>query len=147
MSMRLVVLLVLLLMLAAIFAAPLLAESASTASLLLYSAFSWVCHQRPQRTWCADGYPLAVCVRCLGLYAGALIGAAAGRGFHRRLFLASLAVLGVEWLVEAAGWAGPPAVVRFSAGGLAGFFLVPALWGEHHEPPLRTKWIEGEVGP
>ncbi|MBI3695696.1 MAG: DUF2085 domain-containing protein [Acidobacteria bacterium] len=132
--MRLIVAIALALVLAGVILAPLLAESSSVASLPLYAAFSWICHQRPQRAWTVGGFPLAVCVRCLGLYLGALAGATAGWRFDRRLFLASMAVLAAEWLVEAAGWAGPPALVRFSTGLAAGFFLVPAFWGNTERP-------------
>ena len=133
--MRLILSVALGMVLAGVILAPLLAESSSLASLPLYAAFSWICHQRPQRTWTLGGFPLAVCVRCLGLYTGALAGALAGWRFHRGPFLASMAVLGAEWLVEAAGGAGPPALVRFATGLAAGFLLVPAFWGNIERPP------------
>jgi len=127
--MRLIVAIALGLVLAGVVLAPLLAEWSSVASIPLYAAFSWICHQRPQRTWTLGGFPLAVCVRCLGLYVGGLSGAVAGWSFHRRLFLGSMVAFGVEWLVEAAGWVGPPALLRFASGVATGFFLVPAFWG------------------
>ena len=36
----------------------------------LYQAFSYVCHQQPERSFFIAGQPLAVCARCTGLYAG-----------------------------------------------------------------------------
>ncbi|HYM09095.1 MAG TPA: DUF2085 domain-containing protein [Bryobacterales bacterium] len=134
--MRWIVLTVLVVFVAAIFAAPLLAEASSVAAVPLYAAFSWVCHQRPQRTWLLGAYPLAVCVRCLGIYLGALAGAIAGLRFFRRLFFAAMALLAADWLLEAAGSFLVPSGVRFATGLLLGFFLAPALWGNHYEPPL-----------
>ena len=132
--MRPIVTVVLLVLLAAILAAPLLAEISGVAALPLYAAFSWICHQRPQRTWHLGGYPLAVCVRCLGLYAGALAGAIAGLPFFRRLFFCSMALFAVEWLAETLTLLTPPSLARFLVGLLAGFFLVPALWRNPEAP-------------
>jgi uncharacterized membrane protein len=39
-------------------------------ALTIYRAFSTVCHQLPERSFFIAGHPLAVCARCLGLYAG-----------------------------------------------------------------------------
>ncbi len=39
-------------------------------SLPLYQAFSYVCHQAPERSFFVSGHPLAVCARCTGLYFG-----------------------------------------------------------------------------
>ncbi len=36
----------------------------------LYQAFSYVCHQQPERSFFVARQPLAVCARCTGLYAG-----------------------------------------------------------------------------
>ncbi len=36
----------------------------------LYQAFSYVCHQQPERSFFIAGQPLAVCARCTGLYGG-----------------------------------------------------------------------------
>ena len=57
--------------LAAIFLAPELAARGQTgAARLLYAVFSPVCHQIPGRCFALRGLPLAVCGRCLGVYAG-----------------------------------------------------------------------------
>jgi uncharacterized membrane protein len=136
-SMRLIVFLTLTVLLAAIVAAPLISERSGIAALPIYAAFSWVCHQRPQRTWLVGAFPLAVCVRCLGIYIGALMGAVAGLRFVRPLFGIAMASLAAEWLVEALDLAQPPSAVRFVTGLLAGFFLAPALW-RNPEPPLSV---------
>lgn len=134
-NMRLVVLIGVLLWLAAIISAPLVAEASGAAAAPIYAAFSWVCHQRPQRTWSLGAYPLAVCVRCLGLYAGALAGAVAGLPFSRAWWAWSMVLLAAEWLAEAIGWLDAPSPIRFAAGLAAGFFSVPALWGNREKLP------------
>ena len=39
-------------------------------SEVIYQAFSYLCHQIPERSFHLGGHPLAVCSRCTGLYAG-----------------------------------------------------------------------------
>jgi len=41
---------------------------------IVYAAGSLVCHQIPERSFHLDGAPVAVCARCLGLYAGGVLG-------------------------------------------------------------------------
>jgi uncharacterized membrane protein len=56
---------------ALVFAAP-LAEAAGHRALSwsLYRAFAPLCHQIAERSFYVAGYPLAVCARCGGVYAG-----------------------------------------------------------------------------
>jgi len=54
-------------------AAPLLAPSHPLIALLIRSFFSRLCHQDPGRSFVVDGSPIAVCVRCLGIYCGAAV--------------------------------------------------------------------------
>ena len=143
--MRLTVRIVVFALLAAIVAAPLLARVSSPAALGIYAALSWVCHQRPDRSWHLAGFPLAVCVRCLGIYAGALAGSILGLRFSRRLLLLSLALLGADWLGEAAGWLGPRPMARFAVGLMVGCVLVSALAGEHRAAGLRTLGMRREA--
>lgn len=72
----------------ALIAAPTWAEvpgaAGPTASALTYVAGSFICHQQSERSFHRGAAQLPVCARCLGLYAGASIGAlgwaiAAGR--------------------------------------------------------------------
>jgi uncharacterized membrane protein len=56
-------------------AAPLLSTS-PLVSLAIRKFFSIVCHQDPARSFSIHGAPVAVCVRCLGIYLGAALGAA-----------------------------------------------------------------------
>ncbi|HVG33513.1 MAG TPA: DUF2085 domain-containing protein [Pyrinomonadaceae bacterium] len=54
-----------------IVAAPLLLASGHTAlALPIYEAFSYLCHQLPERSLHLEGQKLAVCSRCTGLYFG-----------------------------------------------------------------------------
>jgi uncharacterized membrane protein len=46
-------------------------------SQLAYAVFHVACHQMPERSFQIEGFPLAVCARCTGLYAGGLLGVAA----------------------------------------------------------------------
>ncbi len=68
-------LLAVLIWLALIVAAPLLVSREHYfSSLVIYRSFSAVCHQMPERSFELFGYPLAVCARCTGIYAGFLLG-------------------------------------------------------------------------
>ena len=58
-----------------IVAAPFLrARGLAFAAQVVYQGFHAACHQMPERSFHLWGYPLAVCARCFGLYAGALVG-------------------------------------------------------------------------
>lgn len=61
--------------LAAVFAAPLLENNGNLAFAdAVYGFFSWLCHQMRERSFLIKGEPLAVCARCLGIYAGIFVG-------------------------------------------------------------------------
>jgi uncharacterized membrane protein len=60
-----------------IFAAPwMMAERRFLASTIIYRGFSAVCHQMVERSFHFHGFPLGVCSRCAGVYAGFVIGLA-----------------------------------------------------------------------
>jgi uncharacterized membrane protein len=61
--------------LAAVVVAPLVASSMMAGGI--YAAAGTVCHQLPDRTLHLAGAPVAVCARCLGLYAGGVLGVGA----------------------------------------------------------------------
>ncbi len=60
--------------LSAVLAAPLLRASGQRLNDFIYLSFSSVCHQIPERSYHLAGNPLAVCGRCLGVYAGFFTG-------------------------------------------------------------------------
>ncbi len=58
-------------LLALVFAAPLLlAGEHARAANAVYTAFSYLCHQMPERSFHLMGHKLGVCARCTGLYSG-----------------------------------------------------------------------------
>ena len=58
-------------------AAPLLAPAHPLGALLVRGFFSALCHQNPARSFWLQGSPAAVCVRCLGIYFGTVVGSLA----------------------------------------------------------------------
>jgi uncharacterized membrane protein len=105
----------------------------------VYAACSFICHQKPERSFHWAAAPWPVCARCSGLYLAAPFGAVAALGslnMKRRLsrrasllWLAAACVptavtLGVEW----AGLAAPSNLVRalsaVPAGAMIAFILI-----------------------
>jgi uncharacterized membrane protein len=113
-------------------AAPLLPAPASA---LIYAAASLVCHQRPERSFHLDAFQLPVCARCVGIYAGAALGAAVAVFVGRprpsslrpdswRIRILTLVALLPTIVTVALEWMGiwyPSNVVRSLAGAPAGF--------------------------
>lgn len=95
----------------------------------LYMGFSAACHQIPGRSFHLEGFPLAVCARCFGLYAGAAAGVLfypLARGFVRR------EAPGRVWLLAAA----VPTTVDFALG----FF---GVWENTHLSRFLTAVLLG----
>jgi uncharacterized membrane protein len=119
--------------LAAIFLAPYLRSRAMDASAsFLYALFAPVCHQIPSRSFSFCGFPLAVCARCLGIYAGFLAGLSAYpfvRGFSRisvpagRLFLLLSLPIGLDFAGGVFGLWNSPNGLRFATGLVWGVLL------------------------
>jgi uncharacterized membrane protein len=117
----------------AIFLAPeLRARGAGAASSFLYACFSPICHQIPERSFHLHGFPLAVCSRCLGIYAGFLAGLAfypIGRGFSRislprgRLFLLLSLPIGADFAGSLLGLWESSNPIRFATGLVWGVIL------------------------
>lgn len=82
--------------LAAIILAPYLRSRGNPAFPFVYACFSPVCHQQPARSFFLFGFPLAVCARCFGIYAG-FLGGLIAYPFQRGL--ASVRPLSVRLLV------------------------------------------------
>ncbi len=117
----------------AIFLAPVLqSRDAGRAASLIYAVFSPTCHQIPDRCFSLQGYPMAVCGRCLGVYLGFLAGLLAYpfiRGFsklelpHARTFLLFSAPIGVDGLAGILGIWASPIGLRLATGSLWGTVL------------------------
>jgi uncharacterized membrane protein len=104
-------------------AAPLLAShGAPIAELALSAFFSKLCHQRPDRVLYLFGAPTAVCVRCLGIYAGAAIGGLfrVSHSFARRSLGAALALNILDVAAEKLGLHGNMPLLRLLIGATLG---------------------------
>ena len=127
--------------LGAIVGAPLLQSSGhADFALKIYRAFSFVCHQIPERSFHLYGSQFAVCSRCTGIYAGIALAALAYpliRSLKRTdtprlvwLFLAA-APLGIDWSLGYFSIWQNNHVSRFATGFLLGavaiFFILPGL--------------------
>lgn len=100
-------------------AAPLLAAGHPLATLLIRDFFAAVCHQQPARSFMLAGAPVAVCVRCLGIYCGAAAGAATGSKARRGLLACALMLNAVDVCTALLHWHGNLPGTRFALG----FFL------------------------
>jgi uncharacterized membrane protein len=124
-----------------IIAAPLLMAHGYTAlGLAIYDGFGKLCHQLPERSLHLEGNKLAVCSRCLGLYAGFALSVLLyplARSLNRvdtprRLWLL-LAVLpiGVDWSLGFFGLWANTHLSRFMTGALfsavAAVYVLPGL--------------------
>jgi uncharacterized membrane protein len=127
-------------------------------SLTIYRAFSYVCHQIPERSFFIAGHPFAVCSRCSGLYAGftvAVIAYPFVRSLRRTeapprkwLFLAAVP-LAIDFAVGYLGIWNNTHSSRFATGALLGavavFYVLPGFmdlslraWGAPRDDSLRT---------
>lgn len=127
--------------LSAILAAPnLMCSGYEWCALILYRAFALICHQQRERSfhWC--GWPLAVCVRCTGIYAGAMLGLLIYPWWGRldvvrlpakRYLLFALALLTLDWGLGVAGLfvhnTASRLVTGLIAGTVAAFYVLPGL--------------------
>lgn len=99
--------------------------------LTIYRAFSYVCHQIPERSFYLEGHPFAVCARCTGLYAGFALATAA---YPVVRSLRQLEAPPRKWLFIAAA----PLAVDFALG----FF---GIWANTHFSRLATGILLGSV--
>jgi uncharacterized membrane protein len=106
--------------LAAIAVAPLAASAARPEGWFLYEAFRPLCHQDPQRSWHLQGFPWAVCARCLGVYSGLLLAAVFGLRLPAKALAVALGLLGASWVAEFTGLGAPSGGIRFGTGLLLG---------------------------
>jgi uncharacterized membrane protein len=101
-------------------AAPMLAGSYPLAALLIRNFFSVLCHQDPNRSFLLGGAPVAVCVRCLGIYWGVAVGALVRLRMGRRLLAVALALNLADVATGVLHWHGNLPVFRFFLGLMVG---------------------------
>ena len=83
----------------------------SSAASAIYTAGSFICHQRPERSFSIAGGKMPVCARCTGLYASAalaaplvwLFGAGGSSGRARTVFALAALPTVATWLLEFSG--------------------------------------------
>jgi uncharacterized membrane protein len=124
-----------------IVAAPLLlAGGHTTLALPIYEAFSYLCHQLPERSLHLEGHKLAVCSRCTGIYFGFALSVLLyplARSLKRVdtphvgwLLLATLPIV-VDWALGVTGLWDNTHLSRFLTGALFGttaaVYVVPGL--------------------
>jgi uncharacterized membrane protein len=99
--------------------------------LTIYRAFSYVCHQIPERSFFVEGHPFAVCARCTGLYAGFTVATIA---YPLVRSLRQTNAPPRKWLFMAAA----PLAIDFTVG----FF---GIWNNTHFSRLATGALLGSV--
>jgi uncharacterized membrane protein len=122
-------------LLAAVFAPSLLAASHPLAALLIRSFFAHLCHQIPGRSLVVDGAPIAVCVRCLGIYCGTALAAILPiQRLHARQWLATALLLNLsDVLAQTLHCYGNLPLSRFCLGVLLGFAAATVLCSSANE--------------
>jgi len=127
--------------LAAIVGAPLIQSLGHPAfAFKIYRAFSFVCHQIPDRSFHLAGYKFAVCSRCTGIYSGLAL-ATLSYPLVRSLkqpvtpnliwLFVAVAPLAIDWSLGYFSVWQNNHVSRFSTGALFGatavFYILPGL--------------------
>jgi uncharacterized membrane protein len=101
-------------------AAPLLAATHPLTAMLIRSFFSSLCHQDPARSFVIDGSPVAVCVRCLGIYWGTPVGMLLRPKKAPTLLAIAMALNLLDVATGAIHWHGNLPLTRFLLGLLLG---------------------------
>lgn len=112
----------------------------SNASTPLYTFFSYICHQMPERSLHLAGHQLAVCSRCFGVYLGLLAGISVYplwrsvdeiESIPRLWLFLSLIPIAIDWSLTVFGIWENTHVSRFLTGLILGVacatYMVPAL--------------------
>lgn len=123
-----------------IFAPIALASGSEIVSQPLYSFFSYICHQKPERSFHVAAHHFAVCTRCFGVYFGLLLGFVIYplwrsidniEPFPRFWLFLALVPAAIDWSLGIFGIWGNTGWSRFFTGLILGVacatFIVPAL--------------------
>ena len=124
----------------------------NTVSSSIYSFYSYICHQMPDRSLHLAGHPLAVCTRCFGVYFGLLAGLSIYPLWRRVddieplprfwLFL-SLVPIAVDWSLTVFGVWENTHLSRFLTGLILGTacatYIVPAVVEIRRNLSLRRR--------
>jgi uncharacterized membrane protein len=123
-------------------AAPVLAGSYPLAALLIRNFFSQLCHQDPNRSFLLGGAPVAVCVRCLGIYWGVAVGALVRLRMGRRLLGLAVVLNVADVATGALHWHGNLPVFRFFLGLMLGVGVGAVLFFPEGLGPVRSSPLE-----
>ncbi|MCA1589957.1 MAG: DUF2085 domain-containing protein [Acidobacteria bacterium] len=107
----------------------------------VYSFFSHVCHQIPERSLFLGDHPFAVCSRCFGVYAGLLSGVIAyplwrqideTESLNKLWLFLALIPIGIDWTLGVFGVWENNHVSRVLTGAILGAacatYIVPAIF-------------------
>ncbi len=101
------------------------------AAFAIRKFYSVVCHQDPARSWWFWGAPVAICYRCLGIYAG--VAAGAWWRAPRPMLIRSTTIFAfanaLDVATELAGWHGNVPWVRLLLGAMLGVSLAALIAG------------------
>ena len=127
-------------------AAPVLATHGHQLFALAIAAFfSKLCHQHPDRSLILFGAPIAVCARCLGIYAGAVFGGMLQieRRTAIRLFACAVLLNCTDVVAEHIGLHGNMPLPRLLIGALAGLSAAAVLTAlpEDATPPEKLSGL------
>jgi uncharacterized membrane protein len=122
--------------------APLLAATHPLTALVIRSFFSRLCHQDPARSFVIGGSPVAVCVRCLGVYCGVAVGMflRMGKVSAFRLLAAAMLLNLVDVGSGMLHWHGNMPVTRFWLGLLLGIAAGAILFLERLDLQALSGW-------
>jgi uncharacterized membrane protein len=109
------------------------------AAISIWAFFSKLCHQRPDRVLYLFGAPTAVCLRCLGIYAGSAFGGLVrlSRGTALRWMAAALLLNVVDVVAESLGLHGSMPLPRLLIGSTLGLAAGALLSAEFLNAPGR----------
>ncbi|WP_371677841.1 DUF2085 domain-containing protein [Methanofervidicoccus sp. A16] len=145
----LIILFLFLIFYAGIFLAPYFYDKNRMLSLLIYSIYSQICHQLPERSYYVFNHKMGVCARCFGIYTGILVGMII-YPFVRRLdnfktlnrwyLILALVPMGIDGTTQLLGLRESFNELRFITGFIGGFvalfYILPVFLSI-----LKDLWI------